>query len=718
MWITLQSLYNPENHCTLTLYYLQDKGLTVNDTDMRLVIDKENKTVNATALEQHPNIRNEVLDAKKDMRLQDELNKFLSEWLTNIEKQGYKPEVARLTIDESKELTDDTVYFNSDGKPYNLAFMYDNSGNTTVYNRLDNSGDHGAMKIIAEINSNNPVYVSVTHHEDNLPAEINKIIETKTEEAQAKVLAKTENDVSENKEPVGCLNFVSSGEVMAYYSDAEIIEAYKNELYSLGIFGVKFQDVTDEALQKKLTDIYTAEFGESSEPVTEEIIGTFDEKYYPPYEGVLPDPTISLAERNEYGYIYDGLLPLNRKRALELYDNGCEIFVLYTDNAEGAVDDRNDFFTYDGIFGIEVESWESYLEREASLHKTNEAIEDNEADIIMPDPGIGFSERDLYGYKAADILPLLKNRALELFDADHTVYMLYADGTEAMVFDRSEISTHDGIFGIDAGEWAASREYSDMVKPPDKSEALKEASLIFGSENAYAIYQLKRSDATRNLHFEPFDRLQSKGLNAERKNYELVYHEVTDEIFTTGSLYAKFNFERPEDFTGHSLSVSDVIVMQKDGVVSSYYVDSSGFKELSAFLDNENSVDYESAGYQQRRTGELLQEHISNHLSGGYLAKEDERLLQDNIDTIGDKFNTISNLYESGMPLDVETDTVDRLFRDILDKSREQSTPAPEKQTGFKQPSILSQLQTNLNIVAQNKGTPTVLKHSNSKEEV
>ena len=106
-------------------------------------------------------------------------------------------------------------------------------------------------------------------------------------------------------------------------------------------------------------------------------------------------------------------------------------------------------------------------------------------------------------------------------------------------------------------------------------------------------------------------------------------------------------------------------------------------------------------------------------MGAGYLTKAEERTLQDNIDTLGEKFVAVTNLYESGMPLDVETDTVDRLFRDTLDKSRGQSASVPEKQSGGRHPSILSQLQTNLNIVAQGGDTPkNAPKHNNAKEEV
>lgn len=101
------------------------------------------------------------------------------------------------------------------------------------------------------------------------------------------------------------------------------------------------------------------------------------------------------------------------------------------------------------------------LERAQS--KLNELLSENESAEIMPDPAIDVSERDLYGYTYAEILPLTKDRALELYDGDNTVFLLYEDNTEAMAFDRSEIENHDGIFGIEREDWEKSTEYAELL---------------------------------------------------------------------------------------------------------------------------------------------------------------------------------------------------------------------------------------------------------------
>jgi hypothetical protein len=206
---------------------------------------------------------------------------------------------------------------------------------------------------------------------------------------------------------------------------------------------------------------------------------------------------------------------------------------------------------------------------------------------IMPDPAIGLSERDLYGYKAVEVLPLLKDRALEMFDTDFTVYLLYPDNTEAMAFEREEILNHDGIFGIEAAEWLASKEYAALVTDLSSGEAAKEAELISGVKNLYGIYQLKGGEETRDFRFSSFESLQKRGIGVDRSNYELVYTgelDIRNTLINLNKLYDTFNHNRPEDFSGHSPSISDVIVLQWRGIVTSHYVDRFGFEQLPSFL--------------------------------------------------------------------------------------------------------------------------------------
>jgi hypothetical protein len=104
-------------------------------------------------------------------------------------------------------------------------------------------------------------------------------------------------------------------------------------------------------------------------------------------------------------------------------------------------------------------------------------------------------------------------------------------------------------------------------------------------ENTFSIYQLKEGDETRDYRYEPYDHLISAGLAVEKENYNLVYTAPLAENDTLGTLFRRFNIDHPDDFIGHSLSISDVVTLHKDGKDTAYYVDSgAGFTELKGFL--------------------------------------------------------------------------------------------------------------------------------------
>lgn len=116
----------------------------------------------------------------------------------------------------------------------------------------------------------------------------------------------------------------------------------------------------------------------------------------------------------------------------------------------------------------------------------------------------------------------------------------------------------------------------------------------------FSIYQLKRADDLHGIRFESFDYLQKNGIKCDIRNYDLVYSGHMRPNETLESLFYKFNMEHPEDFKGHSLSVSDVVVVKERGKSTAYYVDNIGFKQLDRFKksaartpESRNARDYE-----------------------------------------------------------------------------------------------------------------------------
>ena len=209
----------------------------------------------------------------------------------------------------------------------------------------------------------------------------------------------------------------------------------------------------------------------------------------------------------------------------------------------------------------------------------------------MPDPSMSVEAMNAYGYTDSDMLPLSKERALELFERDVPVYMLYDGNTEAMAFETEDIVMFSGCFGITREDWDAVK---DQIPPMDM-EAIRqkrEQAFLESPGDTYAIYQLKRDDATTDLRFMDSEWLKKKGIEPQLENYDLVYtgalYPASTQIDTLERLYQTFNIDHPADFTGHSLSVSDIVALKQNGVVSCHYVDSVGYKELPSFIQSGN----------------------------------------------------------------------------------------------------------------------------------
>ncbi|MGX8701587.1 YodL domain-containing protein [Caproiciproducens sp.] len=209
----------------------------------------------------------------------------------------------------------------------------------------------------------------------------------------------------------------------------------------------------------------------------------------------------------------------------------------------------------------------------------------------MPDSDLTVADLKACGYLDGDLLPLSKERALELFEQDFTVYMI-EDGGASMAFDPDEIQAHSGLFAVSREEWEENREFSAAIEDRMKHQEQREAAFLKTSQDAFAIYQVKDNDELRDIHFEPLSWLESKGISVDHGNYDLAY---TAPLTDTGNteeklavLWDRFNNDHPADYHRPSLSVSDIVALKQNGVVSCHYVDSFGFKEIPAFLKPEN----------------------------------------------------------------------------------------------------------------------------------
>ena len=101
---------------------------------------------------------------------------------------------------------------------------------------------------------------------------------------------------------------------------------------------------------------------------------------------------------------------------------------------------------------------------------------------------------------------------------------------------------------------------------------------------SFSIYQLKGGNETLDYRFEPLDTIRNNGLSVKPENYEQVYTAPLTAKDDLESIYTRFNVDRPADFTGHSLSVSDIVVLHQDGKDTAHYCDRVGFSEVPEFL--------------------------------------------------------------------------------------------------------------------------------------
>ena len=206
----------------------------------------------------------------------------------------------------------------------------------------------------------------------------------------------------------------------------------------------------------------------------------------------------------------------------------------------------------------------------------------------MPDESLKVDDLEACGYLDGDMLPLSRERAVELYDQDLSVYAIVDGGNAEMLFDREELDTQapGTVLAVSREEWEQSSLFHEKIVERQQHQEERENAFLAHGGDCYAIYQVKRDDPG-NVRFMNMDWMQSHRKAIERGSYDLIY---TAPMTATGSTDAKleaifeqFNLHRPADYHSPSLSVSDIVAIKQNGVVSYHYCDSIGFKELPDF---------------------------------------------------------------------------------------------------------------------------------------
>ena len=223
----------------------------------------------------------------------------------------------------------------------------------------------------------------------------------------------------------------------------------------------------------------------------------------------------------------------------------------------------------------------------AASSQLPEAQEQALDEYPMPDEQVSTPDMQEYGYSYDGMLPVTRERALELDAAGLTVYVLHEDNTESMVFDPQEIMDHGGLFGVDREEWEKSPQFHEKVMERQEHQQEREQAFLAQNRDCFAIYQVSRDDP-QNVRFMNLDWLKSHDISIDRSNYDLIYTAPLRESGTVPEqlekLYEQFNLQKPVDFHSPSMSVSDIVAIKQEGKVSCHYCDSVGFTQIPGFL--------------------------------------------------------------------------------------------------------------------------------------
>ena len=286
----------------------------------------------------------------------------------------------------------------------------------------------------------------------------------------------------------------------------------------------------------------------------------------------------------------------------------------------------------------------------AASSQLPEAQEQALDEYPMPDEQVSTPDMQEYGYSYDGMLPVTRERALELDAAGLTVYVLHEDNTESMVFDPQEIMDHGGLFGVDREEWEKSPQFHEKVMERQEHQQEREQAFLSQNRDCFAIYQVSRDDP-QNVRFMNLDWLKSHDISIDRSNYDLIYTAPLREPGTVPEqlekLYEQFNLQKPADFHSPSMSVSDIVAIKQDGKVSCHYCDSVGFTQIPGFFSQ-------------------------NPLKNAEMAVEDDYGMIDGIINNGAKEPTVAELEQqarSGQPISL-MDLADAVHREEREKKK------------------------------------------------
>ena len=262
---------------------------------------------------------------------------------------------------------------------------------------------------------------------------------------------------------------------------------------------------------------------------------------------------------------------------MELFEHDLHVYLLHTDGTESLAESRERIEEHEGIFGVEKETWNKALKQQTKI--TLILMDEQEREYTYPYPVVAVDIEEMGGDRTAVFKtsePISDTDVAEIHNAFY--------GTDL----EFEIEKELGI------TWVESINYEDgsVITP----EMARKEQLLYASTDKYGIYQLKPNLELDSLRFEGTESLKRMGITKDNfdaikpENYTLLYVGELSELqketqgATLEAIFEKFNLDHPEDFRGHSLSVSDIVVLHQNGQNTAHFVDSFGYTEIPDFL--------------------------------------------------------------------------------------------------------------------------------------
>ena len=280
----------------------------------------------------------------------------------------------------------------------------------------------------------------------------------------------------------------------------------------------------------------------------------------------LLDPTIGKLELRDYGYTAEDMVPLRKEAALDYHRMGSKIYCLGSDGSKGEYASKEMIQAHDGLFGMELQMWER--------------IKDNNLD---------YAEENLGAFQEP-MSVIEQEEALKLYDAGADIYLITNFSSPMYVTERMEIERGPEHYQMSMTELERFRNLEWEMQKYPQIQSLKEANLLLGTRRVFGIYQIRDDSPGENYAFMNMSFIESHGMKIKKEDYKLVYVGELSGNMSLDDIFERFNIDRPEDFRGHSLSVSDIIVLNDGEKVTAHFVDSISFEQLDSFLNLEEQV--------------------------------------------------------------------------------------------------------------------------------